>query len=343
MTPIPLPRLERTPVATSGRRFWLTRLLTGQEQSSLAQDVRAGLSAVPKTLLPKYFYDERGSQLFDAICDTEEYYPTRTEQALLEAHAPAIVAEHRPTGLIELGSGAARKTRVILDALTEVEADPRYVPVDISEEILVESGRALLDDYPMLRVHGVVADYDHHLHLLPEGPRRLIAFLGGTLGNFDPPAAIDFLRRLGEGMTAGDRLLLGLDLVKEPAVLHAAYNDAAGITAEFNKNVLLVMNRELGANFDVDGFEHVARFRPELSQIEMYLRALRAQRVRIETLGREVVFAAGEEMRTEISRKFTRDSVTQMIAAAGLELRGWYAAPQDYYALVVAGIPRSGA
>lgn len=322
---------------THDARFVLTSLLEGPGPD-MAADVLAGFIHRPKSLPPKYFYDERGSRLFDAICHTDEYYPTRTEQALLERVAGTIVAESRPSRLVELGSGAARKTRVLLDRLVAQHDAPWYVPVDISEQMLRHSSSALLRDYPSLRVHGVVADYERHLHSLPSGGRRLIAFLGSTVGNFDQPTALAFIRSIATGMRSGDRLLLGLDLVKSPAVLHAAYNDAAGITAAFNRNVLHVLNRELGASFDPDAFEHIATYRPELQQIEMYLAARRGQRVFIRELGRNVVFAAGERMRTEISRKFTRASATNLICGAGLAMRSWYPSADGYFALAVAAL-----
>jgi L-histidine Nalpha-methyltransferase len=325
-------------------RLSITVLHESAADSGLAADVIRGLISVPKELPPKYFYDQRGSQLFDAICDTPEYYPTRTEEALLTAVAGDIVAAAEAAVLVELGSGAARKTRVLLDALARGNPRPVYMPIDISEAMLVDSARGLLADYPTLAVHGVVADYDHHMHLLPSpGGHRLIAFLGSTLGNFDEVGAVDFLADIAGGMTGDDTLLLGLDLVKSPAVLHAAYNDEAGVTARFNLNVLEVLNRELGADFDLDAFEHLARYLPERERIEMYLRARRDQRVTIAALDRCVPFSAGEEMRTEISRKFTRQGAETRLSAAGLTLDGWHASPDEYFALCTArpaGPPR---
>ncbi len=304
----------------------------GTVASSLAEDVLAGLTSIPKSVPPKYFYDELGSLLFDAICDTPEYYPTRTEQTLLEQIAGEVVRVVRPTDLVEVGSGAARKTRTILDAM----GVGRYVPIDISEEILVNSANALLADYPWLRVHGVVADYDRPFgRLLPAGERRMFAFLGGTLGNFDFPSSVAFLARIRRAMRPVDSFLLGLDLVKSHAVLHAAYNDAAGITAEFNLNVLRVMNNALGASFDVDAFEHVSYYRPELEQIEMHLESRRPQVVEISALNLRVPFAAGERLRTEISRKYTRESAERMAMAAGLRIRSWYVPENQYFALVL--------
>lgn len=304
----------------------------GVVASSLAEDVRSGLTSIPKSIPPKYFYDERGSLLFDAICAAPEYYPTRTEQALLERIAGEVVRVERPTDLIEIGSGAARKTRTLLDAM----GAGRYVPIDISESILVSSADALLAHYPWLRVHGVVADYDRPLgRLLPEGERRMFVFLGGTLGNFDYPSAVEFLARIRRAMQPADSFLLGIDLVKSHAVLHAAYNDAAGITAEFNLNVLRVMNNALGADFDVDAFEHVAYYRSDLEQIEMHLESRRSQAVEIPALHLRVPFAAGERLRTEISCKYTREGFERMAITAELRIRSWYVPENQYFALVL--------
>jgi len=310
-------------------RFVLSR---GSIRSTLDDDVRSGLRAVPKSLPPKYFYDDYGSQLFDAICDAPEYYQTRTEQALLERIAADVVERERPTDLVEIGSGAARKARIVLDAM----GAGRYVPIDISEQILVSSAESLLDDYSWLRVHGVVADYEQRLGgLLPAGDRRLYLFLGGTLGNFSPPAAVAFLRRIRGAMREGDSLLIGIDLVKSPVALHDAYNDAAGITAAFNLNVLRVLNHELDADFDPDGFTHVAFYRPELEQIEMHLQARAPQVAEIRKLAMRVAFADGERVCTEISRKFTRASAGVMSAAAGLRVAEWYAPENEYFALAL--------
>jgi L-histidine N-alpha-methyltransferase len=323
-----------------GPRLRISRLAREARGSDLAADVTRGFGRTPRTLPPKYFYDARGARLFDAICDTPEYYPTRTEQALLEAVAPEIIAEADPTHLVELGSGAARKTRTLLDALgahvAPQAAHPTYVPIDISEHMLVSSARTLLEDYPDLRVHGVVADYDYHLHVMPRDGRRLIAFLGSTIGNFRQPRAIRFVASIAAGMDGADRLLIGFDLVKPAHVLHAAYNDAAGITAAFNLNVLEVINRELDGDFDLGGFEHVARYLPEQQQIEMYLASRRAQRVRLGKLGRSYTFSAGQLLRTEISRKFTRERAETVARAGGLEPIGWYPSSDGYFALLVA-------
>ncbi len=320
----------------STSRLRITRLAGATRVDTLAADVVAGFEKCPRSLPPKYFYDARGARLFDAICDTPEYYPTRTEQALLDATAGDIAALARPTHLVELGSGAARKTRTLIDAARRGARPLTYVPVNISEQMLVASSRRLLGDYPDLRVHAVVADYDHHLHLLPREGRRLIAFLGLTIGNFTQPAAVRFLSAIRRGMAADDRLLIGFDLVKSPAVLHAAYNDAAGLTTEFNRNVLYVLNRRLGGTFDPDSFDHIGEWHPEQRQMEMYLESRVDQTVTLEVLGRSYSFAAGERIHTEISRKHDRSMCEEMMAGAGLSTVSWFQSPDDYFALMLA-------
>lgn len=303
--------------------------------ATLAQDVQSGLSAQPKTLPPKYFYDDLGSRLFDRICDTPEYYQTRTEQALLESIAGGLIEEIAPSDVIELGSGAARKTRAVLDAIHRAGQRCRYVPFDVSEGMLHASARQLLNEYEWLTVRGIVGDYDRHLSLLPAGRCRLFLFLGGTIGNFEPAEAVRFLARVRKNMGPRDRLLLGTDLVKDHEVLNAAYNDQAGVTAAFNKNVLSVINAELGGHFDLARFEHLAFFEPERSQVEMHLRSVIDQTVPVDDLGLQVSFSAGETVRTEISQKFSRQSASAMLAQAGLELCQWFVPDNEYFALSV--------
>jgi L-histidine Nalpha-methyltransferase len=298
--------------------------------------VRRGLSLPQKTLPPKYFYDDRGSRLFDAICDLPEYYLTRTEQALLESCAAEIVAISCAGDLVEFGSGASRKTRLLLDVLQRAGIETRYVPMDVSESMLRRSAQALLADYPLLHIHGVVGDYERHLQQLPQGRRRLVIFLGSTIGNFTPAEADVFLARLSSQLNRGDHFLLGADLVKDPAVLHAAYNDAAGVTAEFNRNILRVVNRALDAHFDPETFEHVAFFNAEAFQIEMHLRATRTHEVRIGRLDMAVGLRAGETIHTEISRKFTRAETESMLERAGLDPVRWYEPGNRYFALALA-------
>nr|WP_194736554.1 L-histidine N(alpha)-methyltransferase [Actinomadura sp. RB99] len=285
---------------------------------TLRQDVREGLTGTPKTLPPKWFYDERGSALFEEITKLEEYYPTRREREILTARAPEIAAITGARTLLELGAGSGEKTRLLLGALDRTLR--AYVPVDVSGDFLEEAAAGIAADHPGLTVRTVVADYEQHLHLLPAGERRLIAFLGGTIGNMPPADRVGFLGGLRATMDDGDFLLLGADLVKDPGRLVRAYDDAAGVTAEFNKNVLSVIDRELDADFDPDAFEHVAVWDGAEEWIEMRLRSTRDQDVRVGGLDLDVRFAAGEEMRTEISAKFRRERLASELESAGMEL-----------------------
>jgi L-histidine N-alpha-methyltransferase len=289
-------------------------------------------------LAPKYFYDERGSQLFEQITELDEYYPTRAEHSILAAGSAEIVAAAgAPRSLVELGSGSAAKTRHLLSAMRDAGCLHTYVPVDISEEITHETAASLVEEYPGLLVRGLVCDFEQHLERIPDGDGgRLIAFLGGTIGNLYPAARREFLARLAALMEPEDRLLLGTDLVKETHRLEDAYNDADGVTAEFNKNVLQVLNRELGADFDLDAFEHVARYDEAEARMDIRLRSLAEQSVRIDELDLCVEFAAGEEMRTEISAKFTRGRLEDVYAESGLELAGWFSDAAGDYALSLA-------
>jgi L-histidine Nalpha-methyltransferase len=311
-------------------------LPAGGTLAGLAEDVREGLSSPFKEIPPKYFYDERGSELFEAITELPEYYPTRAERSILEAEAGEIVSAANPTTLIELGSGAASKTRCLLDAMSDAGSLETYVPVDISEEITRRVAEELIAEYDGLRVHGIVCDYETHLERVPREEGALIAFLGGTIGNFRPGPRRSFLARIATLMYPGDRFLLGTDLVKDPAVLEAAYNDSAGITAEFNRNVLRVINRELDANFDPDGFEHVAFWDADNEWIDIRLRSLAEQFIDLRALDMRVHFARNEEMRTEISTKFTRERLEASYAAAGLELDEWWTDPDQLYAVSLA-------
>ena len=304
------------------------RLPPDYRAASLRADALAGLTATPKTLPPKWFYDAQGSALFEKITELPEYYPTRAERSILRAVAPEIASSSGAGVLVELGSGSSEKTRLLLDALDEAGGLREYVPVDVSESALVLAGDALAAEYPGLEVHAVVADFEEHLGLPapdPGGARpRLVAFLGSTIGNMVPAERAAFLARVRGELRPGDTFLLGTDLVKDPAVLVAAYDDAAGVTAAFNKNVLAVLNAELGADFDLDAFEHVALWDAANEWIEMRLRAVSAQEVRVPDIGLTASFAAGEEMRTEVSAKFRRDGVTAELAAAGFAMRSWW-------------------
>jgi len=312
--------------------------LDADAAATMARDVRAGLCAYPKELAPKYFYDERGSGLFEQITELAEYYPTRAEREILsDRSAEILAAAGRPGTLVELGSGSAAKTRHLLSAMRDAGALRTYVPVDISEEITQRTAASLVDEYPGLVVRGLVCDFEQDLERVPDGEgRRLIAFLGGTIGNLYPRRRHAFLERIAALLGPGDHLLLGTDLIKDEIRLEAAYNDSAGVTAEFNKNVLEVLNRQVGADFDLDGFEHVARYDAEAERMDIRLRSLADQEVRLEGLDLEISFAAGEEMRTEISTKFTRRRLETVYAGAGLELRGWFTDTAGDYALSLA-------
>jgi L-histidine N-alpha-methyltransferase len=309
------------------------------DERSLADDALDGLTRPMKELPPKHLYDARGSELFDAICELPEYYQTRTERLILATHADDIVAQTGAVELVELGSGSATKTRVLLDAMESAGTLRRYVPVDVSATTVHAVAELFTGEYDGLSVYGVVGDFERHLSKLPEpvGP-RLVPFLGGTIGNFPPGSRRRFLRGLGKILGPAGHLLLGVDLVKDPHVIEAAYDDSAGVTAQFNLNVLHVLNRELGANFDVGAFEHVAFFDREREWIEMRLRATEPQQVRVEALDLDITFAAREELRTEISAKFTPDGLRGDLAAAGLELVEFYTDPDELFAVSLARV-----
>lgn len=304
--------------------------------AGMAEVVREGLSCPFKELPPKYFYDELGSELFERITELPVYYPTRCEREILSTHATDIVEAAMPRTLIELGSGAASKSRVVLDAMRDAGSLEHYVPVDISEQITRRVAGELVDEYPGLSVKGIVCDYETHLERIPRPEGALFAFLGGTIGNFRPAARRSFLARIATLMYPGDRFLLGTDLVKDAPTVEAAYNDSAGVTAQFNKNVLRVLNRELEANFDLDAFEHVAFWDAENEWVDIRLRALSEQFVDLATLDMRAHFARNEEMRTEISTKFTRARIESSYADAGLELTDWWTDSEGLYALSLA-------
>jgi len=305
----------------------------GDIDAALRDDVTSGLTATPKELPPKWFYDERGSELFDEITRLREYYPTRTERSILRERADEIATVCEADTLVELGSGTSEKTRLLLGALTGAGCLQRFAPFDVSEATLCSAADAIAREIPGLEVHAVVGDFERHLDRLPNGGTRLIAFLGGTIGNLEPAGRARFFGDLAAGMAPGDMLLLGTDLVKHAGRLEAAYDDLAGVTAEFNRNVLHVLNRELGADFDPDSFGHVARWDPYNERIEMRLRAHGEQPVHLAALDLEVHFADGEEMRTEISCKFRREGVERELARAGLDLTHWWTDPAGDFAL----------
>ncbi|MGW9300952.1 L-histidine N(alpha)-methyltransferase [Streptomyces cyaneofuscatus] len=302
--------------------FLLTRTLPEDAtDAALRADVLSGLTRHPKTLPPKWFYDARGSELFEDITRLPEYYPTRAEREILEERAGEIAAVSGARTVIELGSGSSEKTRHLLEALDGLES---YVPVDVSESALTGAAESLLAEHPGLSVHALIADFTGGLALPGTPGPRLVAFLGGTIGNLLPEERAGFLHSVRSLLSPGDALLLGTDLVKDEETLVAAYDDASGVTAAFNKNVLNVVNRELGADFPLEDFEHVAVWNPEKRWIEMRLRARRALTVKIRELDLVVPFEAGEELRTEVSAKFRQEDVRDELAAAGLQLAQWW-------------------
>ncbi len=333
------PRFYPVPRGGPSSAITIDSHLDGQSERSLADDVLDGLTRPFKELPPKHFYDAHGALLFDRICELPEYYPTRAERAILESSSAHIAELTGAVELVELGSGTAAKTRVLLDALYAAGTLRRYVPLDVTESMVRESALELTAEYPGLAVHGVIGDFERHLHLVPpaEGP-RIVAFLGGTIGNFPPGSRRRFLRQITRLLGPEDYLLMGTDLVKDPRVIEAAYDDAEGVTAEFNRNVLRVVNRELDADFEPEDFEHVALFDREHEWIEMRLRARRDLVARIRRLDLEVRFEAGEELRTEISAKFTPERLRTDLAAAGLELAHWLTDPEELFALTLSRV-----
>jgi L-histidine Nalpha-methyltransferase len=309
-----------------------------ERKTALREEVRLGLTSTPKELQPKWFYDKRGSKLFDAITRLPEYYLTRAERSILERYGGEIAAMTEATTLIELGSGTSDKTRILLDALVP----RRFVPFDVSEETLRASAQTLAHEYPALEILAVVGDFEHHLPLLLRGGRRLLAFLGSTIGNLPPTKRARFLNDVGATLDDGDAFLVGVDLVKSPARLVAAYDDPAGVTREFNLNVLRVLNRELGGDFDVSAFEHVAHWNAEAEWMEMFVRSLRAQAVRLDALELEVAFDTGELMRTEISAKFRLRRVAIELEAAGLAVQRWWTDDAGDFAILLASAAQDG-
>jgi L-histidine N-alpha-methyltransferase len=316
----------------------------GHARTALRHDALRGLTATPKELPPKWFYDDRGSELFEEITRLPEYYPTRREREILRDHSVEIAKLSEADSLIELGSGTSEKTLLLLDAFRDEGRLRSFVPFDVSAETLRSAAATIAARYPGIAVRGVVGDFERHLGLIPADGSRLIAFLGGTIGNFYPDARAAFFRALARSMGPRDAFLLGTDLVKDPARLHAAYNDSRGVTAAFNKNVLAVLNRELGAGFDLDRFEHVARYDKPRSWIEMALRSTEDQEIAVRDLDLVVPFARGEEMRTEISAKFRLDGIARELEAAGLLVEHqWTDAAGDFALSLAFPRQRNGA
>jgi L-histidine N-alpha-methyltransferase len=311
-------------------------LSADEVRSQMRTDALQGLQGGEKSIPPVWFYDERGSRLFEEITQLPEYYPTRAERALLEAHAPAIAELSKADTLVELGAGACDKTRVLLTALQETGMLSRYVPFDVSDDFLRNAATALSREYDALDVHVVIGDFHQHLGEIPSEGRRMIAFLGGTIGNLDPAQRARFLFDLNCTMSSDDSLLLGTDLVKDPSRLVAAYDDAAGVTADFNRNVLRVLNEQLGGNFDPDNFGHVALWNEQQQWIEMRLRAEAAAEVSLADAGITVRFDEGEELLTEISAKFTPERVERELSEAGFVVEGMWGAEDGEFLLSLA-------
>lgn len=296
----------------------------GDLEAALRADMRAGLTGTPKELPAKWLYDTTGSDLFDQITRLAEYYPTEAERSILRAHAADIVGQARADTIVELGSGTSDKTRTLLDAAAVAGTLERFVPFDVSERFLRDATRMLAERYPGLQVHGVVGDFDRHLDRLPAGGRCMVMLLGGTIGNYPPAERKNFLTEIVRGLQPGDHVLLGTDLIKDVARMEVAYDDPAGVSAAFAKNVLSVINRELDGSFDLDAFEYVARWDPDHEWIDMGLRSRWDQLVAVDALDLVVPFEAGELMRNEVSTKFDRQCFGEELAAVGLDVVGWY-------------------
>ena len=308
-----------------------------QQAALMAEEVAHGLTAQPKWLPSKYFYDARGSELFDEITRLPEYYPTRTEDSILRSMGNQLVQEFGFHELAEIGSGLSTKTLFLLDAMEKLGTLDRYLPIDISQDALELSARSLLERYPRLQVHGIVGDFSQHLDRVPSAlGRRLVIFLGSTIGNLDAHERRPFLESVRKLLVPGDYFLLGLDLVKDVGRLEAAYNDSAGVTAEFNRNVLHVLNRMLDADFDVDAFEHLAYYNADQARIEMHLVPAREQKISLQRIPLGVSISPPETIRTEISCKFTREITAALLHDGGLRLERWYSDPEELFGLALA-------
>lgn len=303
---------------------------------ALVEDVRRGLTDRPKHLPSRYFYDQRGCELFDAITELPEYYLTRAEEALLRDHAKDIIRATQPVALVEIGAGSCRKTSLLIEAARRLGCAREFVPFDISEEAVRAAAGDLVGRFPGLHVYGMVGDFEKHLAAIPRLGRQLVLFLGSTIGNLEPDERVAFLSQVRALLEPDDAFLLGVDLVKDPDVLHAAYNDAQGITAAFNRNLLSFLNRELGADFEPGAFEHVAYYDQDRQRLELHLKSSRHQLVHVPGAGLDVTFEAGECLHTEISIKFTEASASNSLRAAGLRLERWYTDPEQRFGMALA-------
>lgn len=310
--------------------------VTRRKPVNMLREVREGLLRSPRQIPPRFFYDDKGSRLFERITELPEYYQTRAEETVLDRVADDIIERTKAEELIELGSGAARKTRVLLDAMKRQGCLRRYIPLDVSEGIVRRVSTEILEEYPGIHVHAMVADFTTHLEGIPPGHWQLTIFLGGTIGNFEPEEAVAFLRNLCGQLESGDHFLLGTDLIKDRKRLEAAYNDSEGITDQFNKNSLQVLNRLLGGNFDPEAFEHRAPYNEAKHRIEMWLRSSRRQTISLPEIDLEFTLEKDEEILTEISTKFDRGLVENLLNAAGFELVNLYTDPENLFALSLA-------
>jgi len=309
--------------------------LQGQYEDEIIEDVRKGLTSPKKSIPSKYFYDDCGSDLFEDICKLSEYYPTRIELSILKNIAPKFTQLFRNKDLVELGSGADLKIRTLLDAVgRETRATLRYIPVDINESAIFNALQSLLNRFPELEVLGIVADFTCQLNVIPDDRPTIFCFLGSTIGNFDEEETIVFLQNMAGSMKMEDRLLIGFDMVKSREILEAAYNDRTGVTAEFNKNILNVVNDSLNGNFDLRCFDHLAFYNDKHQRIEMHLKANCDFSVRLKALSLEVDFIAGDTIQTEISRKFTRDKIEELASHAGLRIANWYTDRDEWFSIV---------
>lgn len=322
-----------TSLPSTSERIQITYHREGQENQDFRAELAEALRETPRRLPSKYFYDTTGSELFEEITRLPEYYPTRVERSILETHADEIVAKSGACDLVELGSGAAVKTRILLDAMERHGCLGRYVPIDVSEAMVVRSAEELAQRYPQMKVHGVVGDFAATLAKVPSQGPHLAIFLGGTIGNLHPDDARGFLSQVARALDPSDHLLLGTDLIKDPAVIEAAYNDSAGVTAAFNLNILPVVNDLVDGDFDRQAFRHRAFFDPEHHRIEMRLVSVRDQTVRLDDLDLTLEIADGEELLTEISTKYDRPKVEGLLAGTGFELDTFYTDSESLFAL----------
>ena len=323
-------------IKSKPRLFETLNYLDGKYKNDIGKEIREGLSTSQKYIPCKYFYDARGSELFKEICQLPEYYPTRTEISIMRDIAPELMETFADKDIVELGSGANLKIGILLEAVDKsVRATLRYIPVDINESTVIEASRGLLEWYPELQVLGIIADFTYQLDVIPTERRLMFCFLGSTIGNMGEDETISFLQSISENMKPDDRLLVGFDMVKTRETVEAAYNDSKGVTAEFNKNILNVLNNELNANFDLSHFDHLAFFNEDCNRIEMHLRANRDISVKLKAIDLETEFKKGETIHTENSRKFTKKSIGDLASRAGLSIQNWYSDSAGWFSLLV--------